>query len=246
MKRLRSMLTYANVIATVALFLALGGGAVWAANNLAKNSVKSQDIAANAVKSRNLAANAVKSRNLAAKAVKGKHLAANSVSGVKVKKEALTRSKLKAGTLAGLQVAEATAANVPGLTTPSTTPDGTPITLAGTTSFVPNTGKSYLLLAELRGNPSDADGVNSSSYGGPSCYAWVRISVNGEPTAWVEISANANQQPPNDVNPVGTSSTAVALQQAGVTQTISANAFGNSGCGAGTTGNLRIVVVELG
>lgn len=230
------MLTYANVIATLALFLALGGGAVWAANNLASNSVKSK----------NIAANAVKSRNIAAKAVKKKHLAANSVTAAKVKKGTLTRSKLKAGTLAGLQVAEATAAGVPGLTTTSTTPDGTPVALAGTTSFVPNTGKSYILLAELRGNPTDADGVNSSSYGGPSCYAWVRISVNGEPAAWVEISANANQAPPNDVNPVGTSSTAIALQQAGVAQTISANAFGNSGCGAGTTGNLRIVIVELG
>jgi hypothetical protein len=50
----RQRLTYANVIATVALFLALGGGAVWAAGKigtkkLKANSVTTSKIRANAV-----------------------------------------------------------------------------------------------------------------------------------------------------------------------------------------------------
>jgi hypothetical protein len=38
-KRLRAKLTYANVIATLALFLALGGGAAYAASTLGRNTV---------------------------------------------------------------------------------------------------------------------------------------------------------------------------------------------------------------
>lgn len=41
--RLRLKLTYANVIATIALFLALGGGA-WAATAFPRNSVGSAQI----------------------------------------------------------------------------------------------------------------------------------------------------------------------------------------------------------
>lgn len=49
-------LTYANVVATIALFLALGGGAVYAAgkigsSGIAKNAIKSRHIAPGAVKS---------------------------------------------------------------------------------------------------------------------------------------------------------------------------------------------------
>lgn len=47
----RTGLTYANVVATIALFLALGGGA-YAAVTLPKNSVKAKQIAKNAVGAR--------------------------------------------------------------------------------------------------------------------------------------------------------------------------------------------------
>jgi hypothetical protein len=48
MKRLRPRLTYANVIATLALFLALGGGA-YAAVQLPKNSIGAKQLKKNAV-----------------------------------------------------------------------------------------------------------------------------------------------------------------------------------------------------
>jgi hypothetical protein len=44
MKTLRSRLSYANICATLALFLALGGGAAYAATHLAKNSVGTSQI----------------------------------------------------------------------------------------------------------------------------------------------------------------------------------------------------------
>ena len=49
LERLRPRLTYANVIATLALFLALGGGAAFAAATLGKNTVGSKQLKRNAV-----------------------------------------------------------------------------------------------------------------------------------------------------------------------------------------------------
>lgn len=48
MQRLRSKLTYANVVATLALFVALGG-ASYAATQLPKNSVGAKQLRKNAV-----------------------------------------------------------------------------------------------------------------------------------------------------------------------------------------------------
>ena len=61
----RSRLTYANVVATFALFLALGGSS-YAAISLSKNSVKSKHIAKGAVKRSDIGKNAVNSSKVAA------------------------------------------------------------------------------------------------------------------------------------------------------------------------------------
>ena len=71
----RRVLTYANVAATLALFLAVSGGVVYAAGGLGKN--------------------AVKTKNIAPKAVKTKSIAANAVTGAKIKKETITPGKIK-------------------------------------------------------------------------------------------------------------------------------------------------------
>ena len=60
MRPLRERLTYANVISTIALFLALSGGAVYAASK-----IRSGDIAANAIKSKQIAPKAVKPADMA-------------------------------------------------------------------------------------------------------------------------------------------------------------------------------------
>jgi hypothetical protein len=69
LERLRPRLTYANVIATMALFLALGGGAAFAAATLGKNTVGA------------------------------KQLKKNTVTGVKVKDGSLSSGDFKAGQL---------------------------------------------------------------------------------------------------------------------------------------------------
>jgi hypothetical protein len=238
MKKLRSAFTYSNVVATLALFLAVSGGVVYAAS-LGKNSVKSKNIAPRAVKSADLAKGAVKNGNLASNAVTTGKVKKEAITSAKVKKGSLNRGDLAAGTLAGLQVLDANSPSVPGLTIASEA--GTPISLAGTTSFTPVAGKSYELLVELRGTPSDADGP-----GGEVCNPFVSILVNGVPTSGVDIFSNAAGAPPFNHQPVGNGSTAVGLQPAGQSQTVSALAFGDPGCSAATTAALRVVVVEFG
>jgi hypothetical protein len=62
MRRIREHLTYANVMATIAVFVALGGGA-YALDG--RNSVDSGDIQRNAVKSSDIARGAVKGSEIA-------------------------------------------------------------------------------------------------------------------------------------------------------------------------------------
>ena len=67
-QRLRPKLSYANVIATIALFVALGGAAT-AATNLPRNSVGTKQIRNGAVNANKLRKNAVRPNKIAAKAV---------------------------------------------------------------------------------------------------------------------------------------------------------------------------------
>jgi hypothetical protein len=239
MRQVRNALTYANVVATVALFLAVSGGVVYAATTLNKNSVKSKNIAPKAVKSQDLAKGAVKASKLAANAVTGAKIKKAAVTSAKVKAGSLNRTNLAAGTLAGLQVLDVSAASVPGLTTEVT--GGTPVPLTGTASFTPLPGKSYELMVEIKGTPTDADGG-----GEEVCNPFVTVLVNGVPMSAAGLWHSAAGSPPFNFEPVGSSSNPVGLQQAGQPQTVSALAFGSPGCSPATTASLRVVVVEFG
>jgi hypothetical protein len=239
MRQVRRALTYSNVVATLALFLAISGGVVYAASTLGRNAVKSKNIAAHAVKNRNLAKKAVKNGNLAANSVTNAKVAKGAITGAKVKGGTLTRTNLAAGTLSGLQVLEVTNSTVPGLTTQSAT--GIAVPLSGTASFTPAAGKSYEILTELKGTPTDGSGEE-----GGSCAPFVLISVNGAPFTGAGIFNDNEGTPPFNNEPVGSSSTAIGLQEAGQQQTISATAFGDKDCTSATTASLRVTVVEFG
>jgi hypothetical protein len=71
MSKLRTRLTYANVMATIAVFLALGGGA-YAAFKLPENSVGSKQIKADAVKSSKVGRLAARGRLQGGAATKGR------------------------------------------------------------------------------------------------------------------------------------------------------------------------------
>ena len=64
MKRFRPRLSYANVVATMALFLALAGGTVWAANKINGKQIKKNTIPGNRIKKNTLTANQIKKQTI--------------------------------------------------------------------------------------------------------------------------------------------------------------------------------------
>lgn len=162
---LRSKLTYGNVVATLALILAVGGGTVYAAVELGKNSVDSKNIAKGAVKTADLAKKAVTSP--------------------KVKDGTLQLEDIAAGVIPQLEAdvtGSATGGPVGGVNT--NTPK--PVALTGTTSFTPQAGDVSAIAAE-------GQFTLASTTAGQFCSPAVRLLVNGEPTrAFVSPAADVN------------------------------------------------------
>ncbi|HYH54323.1 MAG TPA: hypothetical protein VD761_09345 [Solirubrobacterales bacterium] len=86
MKQLRKRLTYANVMSSIAVFLVLGGGAAFAANQLGKNTVGS------------------------------KQLKKNAVTAAKIKNNAVTASKIQDGAISGAKINLGSLGTVPSAT----------------------------------------------------------------------------------------------------------------------------------
>jgi hypothetical protein len=92
LKRILGRLTYANLMATTAVFIAIGGGAY--AAGLAKNSVKSKQIKNGAVKTADLKNNAVKGAKVKDGSLTGGDLLDGSVGSADVTDESLTSGDL--------------------------------------------------------------------------------------------------------------------------------------------------------
>ena len=89
--RFMPRLTYSNVIATLAIFIALGGIS-YAATNLSKNSVGTKQIKNNAVTAKKIKKNAVTS----------KKIKKNAVTTAKIKGKSITEGKLDPDLLASI------------------------------------------------------------------------------------------------------------------------------------------------
>lgn len=88
-------LTYANVASTLALFLALTGGAAYAAHRyLTKKSVGTPQLKANAVTTSKIKANAITTRKLKKIAVSTEKLKDGAVTGEKISNKAVTGDKI--------------------------------------------------------------------------------------------------------------------------------------------------------
>ncbi len=115
-------LTYANVMATIAVFCAIGGG-TFAFAALKKNSVGTKQIAKNAVKEAEIAKNAVTAKKIAAGAVTDAKLGAISVGAdelqdgsigtAKLADGAVTTNKIADNAVNGAKVNESTLGEVP-------------------------------------------------------------------------------------------------------------------------------------
>jgi len=77
LRSLLRRLTYANVVATIALFAAVGTGGAYAASKLSKNSVTSATIRDHAVQGKDLAAGAIGSGQIADRSITKSDLAAS-------------------------------------------------------------------------------------------------------------------------------------------------------------------------
>ena len=94
-------LTYSNVVATLAIFIALGGIS-YAATNLAKNSVGTKQIKKNAVTAKKIKKNAVTSKKIKKNAVNPSKIKKNAVTTAKIKNDAITEAKLDPDLLASI------------------------------------------------------------------------------------------------------------------------------------------------
>jgi len=90
MERLRRHLTYANVVSTIALVLALGGGAVYAASKIGAQGIRK---------------NAIRSFHIRNKQVKRQDIAGGSINGNKVSNESLTGKDIQEATLGEVPLA---------------------------------------------------------------------------------------------------------------------------------------------
>jgi hypothetical protein len=95
-KAIRERLSYANVTATLALFVALGTGGAYAASKIG-----SKDIKRDAVRAKHVNKNAIGSPELRRNAVKANHLRAGSVRTGKIPDGAVTAAKLAEDVISG-------------------------------------------------------------------------------------------------------------------------------------------------
>jgi hypothetical protein len=152
--KLRSRLSYANVVATVALFLVLSGGTVYAAVQLGKDDVRSKHIAPGAVQSSELDEDAVTSPKIRDGSVKPDDLSGAIFDGV------------------GVDVAGSASAGAQGGVNTAT---DTPLPLNGKTSFSVAPGEVGALAAEARWTIAS---TSAAEFCNPS----VVLAVNGERT----------------------------------------------------------------
>jgi hypothetical protein len=99
LKLVRTRLTYANVMSTIALVLALGGATAFAAVKLGPNTIGARQLKANAVTAAKIKAGAVNTSEIANGAVGGAQLSAGDVSGNKIASGAVSGDKIADGAI---------------------------------------------------------------------------------------------------------------------------------------------------
>jgi hypothetical protein len=215
-------LTYANVIATLALFLALGGGAVWAAN---KASTK--------IGTGKLKPNAVTAGKIKANAVTQAKIRENAVTNAKLREGSVNLSKIAAGTFVVAQASSSPVA-VNG-------PSAVGVNFNAPLTFTPAAGGVYLMSIEARAS-------NLSRSGPETCRVQVVPTVNG--AEWgggapLVVSAFApTGEAPTGTIPNAGQTTPVGLAATGQTQTIGAKLIGSPRCASSGTVTVAVAITQ--
>ena len=111
--KLRTRLTYANVVSTICLCLVVGGGTAYAANtvfstDIVDGEVKTADLATGAVNSGRLAANSVTAPKVADDSLGAVDLAAGSVGTSEVADSSLTGTDVAPNSILGADIDDST------------------------------------------------------------------------------------------------------------------------------------------
>jgi hypothetical protein len=184
MKTLKPKLSYANVIATLALFVALGGSA-YAATQLPKNSVGTKQLKAGSVTT-------AKIKN-------------GAVSTAKIKDGAVTGAKVDLGSLGTVPNA-ANAANAAHADAASVAVNATALGGSPPSAFAPST---VLRSATVIGNalvPAKSDGVSSGNFlvTGTGLYCFKGFSpAPRTAVASVDTAAEQGSTVATEINPPG-------------------------------------------
>jgi hypothetical protein len=166
MVRIGKALSFSNVIACLALFVALGGS-VYAAGKISGDQIKPNSLPGNRVKARSLTAKQVKPGSLTGTQIKAGSLSAGkiqagSLTGAQIKPGSLTSTEINQSTLTGVSASALAKVQYTSATV-SLTPGGT----GGTASCPPGTnviGGGALVSNEIEAIVND-DGPNSSRTG---------------------------------------------------------------------------------
>jgi hypothetical protein len=222
MRLLRSKLTYANVIATLALFLALTGGVVWAAQKIGAKQLKANSVTTGKIKKK-------------------------AVTTSKLKDKAVTNAKLGESAVNFLKIAGGTnvIASASGTVGVNTATPETPIALplGGTSAFTPAAGVTDVVNIEARG-------VNLTSVDPKkSCFATVEPMVNGllfeVSSGFLFLSSgNTEEKPPTPIL-IDTESGPLGLAQPGTPQQLSFRVFGGKECAAGSQVSVFVTVTQF-
>jgi hypothetical protein len=164
--------TYANVVATLALFLALGGGVAYAAGK-----VRSGDIAAGAVRTSDIFKRAVVSGKLAKSAVRSNQIAAGAVSSEQIGAGAVEPSNLQFPVFYAASPNGGAAAVTAG-------PDPDPYPIADGT-WAPNPGEINVVFGAAEATLA----YDESGQG--SCRVFFEINLNGQQVGGGEVSTSS-------------------------------------------------------
>jgi hypothetical protein len=219
MRAVMRRLTYANVIATLALFLALSGGVVWAAGKIGGGRLKPNSISAGKLR-----------RN----AVTATKIRPNAVIASKIRPGAVGFDKLATGT--NLIASASTAAVGVASVDPVAVPLSAPVT------FTPAAGTLDLLSVEAKGS-------NLARAGAEPCAPRVLPYVNGSAWEVASSALTLSAFPPTASEPTGQRPVAgvtgpVGLTSPGVSQTVTIKVVGDAGCAAGGTIAVAVAVTQ--
>jgi len=177
----RPRLSYANVASTLALFLALGGGAAYAANaiqsgDIAPGAVRTSDVFKRAITSGKLAVGAVRSNQIADGAVRSSEIAAGAVGSKQIGAGAVAPSNL--------QFPVFYAASPSGGSAALTTGEPVPYPL-GDSTWTQQPGQIEVVFGAA------AATLAYDGSGGGSCQVYFEINLNGKQVGGGEVSTSS-------------------------------------------------------